>query len=89
MIVFDHPKKKCNPYGFSEPRSRARESTGNYNRHKHQKKIGYLNLDGDLYMDANHKDNSWGTIKVDLNATTNLDKNLNVSSTEQISINIV
>lgn len=28
-----------------------------------KKKIAYLNLDGDLYMDANNKDNSWGKKK--------------------------
>jgi len=55
-----------------------------------KKKITYLNLDGDLYMDANNKDNSWGTKKVDPNAlkTTDLDKYLGVYSTKQIPIKI-
>ncbi len=55
-----------------------------------KKKITYLNLDGDLYMDANNKDNSWGTKKADPNAvkTTDLDKYLGVYSTKQIPIKI-
>ena len=55
-----------------------------------KKKITYLNLDGDLYMDANNKDNSWGTKKVDPNAfkTTDLDKYLGVYSSKQIPIKI-
>jgi len=55
-----------------------------------KKKITYLNLDGDLYMDANIKDNSWGTKKIDPNAlkTTDLDKYLGVYSTKQIPIKI-
>jgi hypothetical protein len=55
-----------------------------------KKKITYLNLDGDLYMDANNKDNSWGTKKLDPNAlkTTDLDKYLGVYSTKQIPIKI-
>ena len=41
-------------------------------------------------MDANNKDNSWGTKKVDPNAvkTTDLDKYLGVYSTKQIPIKI-
>ena len=55
-----------------------------------KKKITYLNLDGDLYMDANNKDNSWGTKKLDPNAlkTTDLDKYLGVYSSKQIPIKI-
>ena len=55
-----------------------------------KKKITYLNLDGDLYMDANNKDNSWGTKKVDPNAlkTTDLDKYLGVYSSKQIPVKI-
>ncbi len=55
-----------------------------------KKKIAYLNLDGDLYMDANNKDNSWGTKKADPNAvkTTDLDKYLGVYTTKQIPIKI-
>ena len=55
-----------------------------------KKKITYLNLDGDIYMDANNKDNSWGTKKVDPNAfkTTDLDKYLGVYSSKQIPIKI-
>ena len=55
-----------------------------------KKKITYLNLDGDLYMDANNKDNSWGIKKLDPNAlkTTDLDKYLGVYTTKQIPIKI-
>lgn len=55
-----------------------------------KKKITYLNLDGDLYMDANNKDNSWGTKKLDTNAikTTDLDKYLGVYSSKQIPLKI-
>ncbi len=55
-----------------------------------KKKITYLKLDGDLYMDANDKDNSWGTKKEDPNAvkSTDLDKYLGVYSTKQIPIKI-
>ena len=56
-----------------------------------KKKITYLKLDGDLYMDANEKDNSWGTKKEDPTAvkTTDLDKYLGVYSTKQIPIKII
>ena len=55
-----------------------------------KKKITYLKLDGDLYMDANEKDNSWGTKKEDPNAVkpADLDKYLGVYATTQIPIKI-
>lgn len=55
-----------------------------------KKKITYLKLDGDLYMDANETDNSWGIKKEDPNAVkpADLDKYLGVYATKQIPIKI-
>ncbi len=55
-----------------------------------KKKVTYLKLDDDLYMDANETDNSWGTKKADINMvkTEDLDKYLGVYATKQIPIKI-
>jgi hypothetical protein len=58
---------------------------------KTSKKITYLKLDGGIYVDANDKDNSWGTPKAKANAVASidLDKYTGTYSSKQIPIKIV
>lgn len=57
---------------------------------KTAKKIAYLKLDGGIYVDANDKDNSWGTAKAKVAAVAiDLDKYTGTYSSKQIPIKIV
>ncbi|MGG9963520.1 M1 family metallopeptidase [Ferruginibacter sp. SUN106] len=54
------------------------------------KKISYLKLDGGIYVDANEKDNSWGTSKTKAAAISNIDlsKYMGTYSSKQIPLKI-
>ena len=58
---------------------------------KTAKKITYLKLDGGIYVDANDKDNSWGTAKVKAAAISNvdLDKYTGTYSSKQLPIKVI
>jgi hypothetical protein len=55
------------------------------------KKIAFVKLDGDIWVDANDKDNTWGTKKAAAGALTSadLDKYLGTYSSKQIPIKLI
>jgi hypothetical protein len=55
---------------------------------KTKKKIGWLKLDGGIYMDADDKNNTWGTSKEKVLSAADLDKYLGTYATKEIPIKI-
>ena len=53
-----------------------------------KKKIAFLKLDGGLYMDADDKNNTWGTKKEKVAGSANLDKYTGVYASQQIPVKI-